>query len=363
MRKHSLLGFTCYGAAAILSCLPGTWSAPVNTTQDELGFSIFEKAPRSSLMKRAITVDAFCGPYSGAVNLALGDALNIINYAIPRLQALLANLNSNPVPSIVGMNTADRTVFQTYEAFFGQAYFGTDTVTNKNKNAAAITRLNGIIRTAQAIQSALQNPGGVNVEIYCDDSSFLWTTDQWGFPGAAGTLFDSRYLFSAGIGEWVQLQSCSALAGTTAYTYRPNSPPFFGEDVIVLCGNYLPGWAARYTAGNTVGNYHNAAPLITNVYQMDYLWGYLPATLIHEFTHSSNIMNTQNAPTLADQCLINKDSAYQWQCIRQLAQENVDKAAANSDTFSLFVTAIYLNQNDWSTGIAQNLGYFPLSPT
>lgn len=43
------------------------------------------------------------------------------------------------------MNAADRTVFQTYEAFFGQSYFGINTQTNRNKNAAAIARLNGLI--------------------------------------------------------------------------------------------------------------------------------------------------------------------------------------------------------------------------
>ncbi|KAI0456269.1 hypothetical protein F5B21DRAFT_522729 [Xylaria acuta] len=361
MRKHSLLNCACYGAAVVLSCLPGTRPAPLNTTEDEPGFSTFETSPRSSLMKRGITVDSGCtGTWLTSVTSAKTEALDIINYAIPRFQALLANLNSNPVPSIVGMNAADRTVFQTYEAFFGQTYFGTNTQTNIRKNAASITRLNGLISTAQSIQNALQNPASVNVEIMCNDY-FLWDIDPWGNPGGGILQFDGRkWTPNDEVGEWVSLQTCANSPTTSAYTYHPNSPPFGGESVIVLCQNYFPGWGARYTSGDTVGRYHNGAPVATNTYQMDYLWGYLPATLIHEFTHARSIMG---GASLTDQCLINQEPAYQWQCIRRLAQENVDMAATNSDSFSLFVTAIYFNQNDWSTGIGQNLGYFPLAPT
>ncbi|GAB1315521.1 hypothetical protein MFIFM68171_05731 [Madurella fahalii] len=354
MRKHSLISFACYGVAIVLSWLPGTWSAPLNTTEDEPSYS-----PGSSLMKRSISVFACTGSWLTSVNSATAEALDIINYAIPRFEALLANLNSSPVPSIIGMSPADRTVFQTYEAFFGQSYFGTNTQTNRNKNAAAIRRLNGLIRTAQRIQTALQNPARVNVEIWCGDY-FLRDTGPWVDQGSGPTKFDSRRWASHGVGEWVSLQTCADSPGTSAYTYHTNSPPFSRESVIVLCQDYLPVWTARYNDGDSVGRYHNGAPVVTNTYQMDYLWGYLPATLIHEFTHSRSIMRGLG---LADQCLINQTPAYQWQCIRQLAQENVDRAAANSDSFSLFVTALYFNRNDWSTGVGQNLGYFPLGGT
>ncbi|KAL2199444.1 hypothetical protein P885DRAFT_30780 [Corynascus similis CBS 632.67] len=361
MRKNFLLSFAYCGAAVVLSFLPGTWSAPLNTTESELGLLASEKLARSLLTKRAITVDhvSCAGNYLTSVNLAVAEALDIINYAIPRLQTLLGHLNSNPVPSILGMNRGDRTVLQTYEAFFGQAYFGTNTQANRNRNAAAIARLNSIINTALLIQNALQNPGGVNVEIYCNDF-FLWDMDPWGNLGDGNVKFDSRhYTINNPVGEWVVLQTCDNSPSTSAYTYHPNSPPFGGESVIVLCHGYFAGWAGRYSSGDTVSRFHNSAPLVTNRYQMDHLWGYLPATLIHELTHARSIMG-QNS--LADQCLMNQAPAYQWQCIRQLAQENVDLAATNSDTFSLFVTAIYFNQNDWSTGLAQNLGYFPLVP-
>ncbi|KAJ8125576.1 hypothetical protein O1611_g8063 [Lasiodiplodia mahajangana] len=352
MQKHFLLNITRYYSVVVaLSCLPGIWSAPLNATEVE----------RSALTKRDITFGYSClGSWLTSATSAQAEALDIINYAIPRFQALLANLNSNPVPSIIGMNAADRTVFQTYEAFFGQTYFGTDTQTNRNKNAAAIARLNGLISTAQHIQNALQNPASVNVEIWCGDP-FLWDTDPYGNPGPGNNVFDGRrWSANNEVGEWVDLRTCASSPATSAYTYHPNSPPFNQESVIVLCLDWFAGWDARYNAGDTVGRYHNGVPVTTNIYQMDYLWGYLPATLIHEYTHARSVLG---AASLADQCLINQEAAYQWQCIRQLAQENADLAATNSDSFSLFVTAIYFNQNDWSTGIGQNLGYFPLAPT
>lgn len=64
-----------------------------------------------------------------------------VEFVVPRLAVLLAILNSNPVPSTIGMSNADRTLFQTYEAFFGQAYFGTSTQANRQRNADAIVRL------------------------------------------------------------------------------------------------------------------------------------------------------------------------------------------------------------------------------
>ncbi|KAH8648706.1 hypothetical protein BX600DRAFT_475655 [Xylariales sp. PMI_506] len=357
MRKHSFLNLAYYGVAVILSCLPCTWSAPLNTTHHDVGFSFFEKTPRGLLSKRGITVGPTCtGSWLSSVNSAQAEALDIVTYAIPRLQALLAILSSNPVPSIVGMSAADRTVFQTYEAFYGQTYFGTNTQTNTASNAAAITRLNVIIGTAQLIQYALQNPVTVNVEIWCGDY-FLWAKDPFGNE-VPNNQFDGRKWVSNGFGEWVKLVTCAASANTRAYTYHPNSPPYGGESVIVLCDNYFLGWDSRYAAGDTVGRYHNGAPIASGTLQMDFLWGYLPATLLHELAHARSILGLSS---LGDQCLLNQLSAYQWQCIRQLAQENVNLATLNADTFSLFVTAIYFNQNDWSTGIGQNLGYFPLA--
>ncbi|KAH6640643.1 hypothetical protein F5144DRAFT_590076 [Chaetomium tenue] len=338
MRKHFLFNLACYSAAVVvLSCLPGTWSEPLNTTtEDGPGLSNFGKSARRSLFKRDMASFGCTGEWLTSVNSAVAESLDIINYALSRFQAILANLNSNPVPSIVGMNAGDRTAFQTYEAFFGQT----------NKNAAAIARLNKLIKSAQSIQTALQNSAGVNVEIWCNDY-FLRDVDPWGIDGIV-QFGDRRWTVDNPVGEWVALVTCTNSPATSAYTYHPTSPPFNEESVVVLCRNYLPAWSARYSAGDVVGRYHNGVPVATNMYQMDHLWGYLPATLIHEFTHAQSIMG--------DQRLGNQEVAYQWQFIRQLAQENPDLAVNNSGKFA----PIYLNQNDWSTGMGQNLGYFPL---
>ena len=113
--------------------------------------------------------------------------------------------------------------------------------------------------------------------------------------GAAGELFDSRkWTPNNRVGEWVRLQTCANNPDMSAYAYHPNTPPFNGESVIVLCQGHLPGWSARYSQGDTPSRYHDGVPVVPNRYQMDYLWGYLPATLIHEFTHARSVMR-QNA--------------------------------------------------------------------
>lgn len=75
MRKHSLLNVAGYGLAIALSCLPGAWSAPHNTTRNG-----FAKSPRGSVTKRAITVDpATCvGTWRSSVNTALVEAKNMV---------------------------------------------------------------------------------------------------------------------------------------------------------------------------------------------------------------------------------------------------------------------------------------------
>ncbi|KAK4163082.1 hypothetical protein QBC43DRAFT_301553 [Cladorrhinum sp. PSN259] len=302
MRKHSILNVAFYGLVIVLSCLPRAWSVPhnrLNTTR---------------LAKRAINVDPMTcvGTWGTSVNTALREALDIVNYAIPRLQALLNNMNSVPVPSIIGMNNADRTVFQTYEPSSAR-----------------------LIATAEKIQGALANPGSVNLEIYCGDN-FMEDLDPAGLEHGNGVKhFDMRKWHSHGTGA---IRDCA------------------------LCLGHIIKWTARYSAGDTVTNWHDSLPVLTNSLQMDYRWGYLPATLIHELTHAVTVMKSPG-DILGDQCLRNNLPAYQWQCIRQFAQENVDFAANNADTFSLFVTAIYFNNNDWSTRVGQNLGFIPLVPT
>lgn len=76
----------------------------------------------------------------------------------------------------------------------------------------------------------------------------------------------------------------------TAFTYEysdQNLP--LGESVIVLCQGHLPGWRGLYDRAETVSAYHYLNyPLIQS--QLDYLWGFLPTTLIHELTHTETIL-------------------------------------------------------------------------
>ncbi|KAK4162930.1 hypothetical protein QBC43DRAFT_335947 [Cladorrhinum sp. PSN259] len=352
MRKRSLFSLGCYGLAIIIfSCLPGAWSAPHNTTTDRVS-------------KRDITVkDTSCvGEWEGNVRDALAEAEDIVNFAIQRLATLVTILSSNPVPTIAGMSNADRTVFRTYEAFFGQVYFGTDTAADRRNNVAAMERLQAVLMNAQIVWTALRakNSAAVNLEIWCDDD-FLRDEDPTGVPGIGHNKFDTRKWDDLQIGQWLGMAAgkCSSNAGLSAYTYEFKVLGVPDESVIVLCPAKMRGWAARYSSGDVIFNYHGAPVDHDELKEVDYIWGYLPLTLIHEFTHAETVMGAGN--TLVDQP-VNGGTAYQWQAIRQLAQQNPQGALTNSDTFSLFLGAIYWNKQDWSTGVAQRLGLTRMGP-
>jgi hypothetical protein len=334
--------FIAWTAVAIVAYVPGVLSTPIN---------LAEQSPSNHLSSRAIALTGACqGDWAVAIDWAKDEAADMIDYVIPRFQQLLANMEATPVPSKVSMNPADRTVFQTYEAFFGQLYFDGKTVTARKQNDASKKRLRDLIATAQRVQRALRNPAAYNVEIWCNDD-FVW-------PQQDGSQYDGRrWTLQNPVGSTVSLQTCAQSPSTKAYTYQPSSPPFLGETVIVLCKGHLGAWTQRYLSSDNVKLFHDNRQLPANQYRMDHLWGYLPATLLHELTHARNIMGNNG---LVDKELMDKTPVYQWDAISRLAKENPEAAIGNSDSFSLFTTAIYMNKNDWSTGVGQNLGFVPL---
>ena len=80
MRLQSLL--TYYGVAVVVMWLPGTWSAPLNKTQHEPGFSKFEKPPRSSLTKRAFQVNNCAGVDLTSITSAQAEAQAIVSISL-----------------------------------------------------------------------------------------------------------------------------------------------------------------------------------------------------------------------------------------------------------------------------------------
>jgi hypothetical protein len=50
-------------------------------------------------------------------------------------------ISEDPVPSMALMSNADRTLFRTFESFFGQIYFGTNTQDAKDKNEDGLERV------------------------------------------------------------------------------------------------------------------------------------------------------------------------------------------------------------------------------
>ncbi|KAK4115506.1 hypothetical protein N656DRAFT_842367 [Canariomyces notabilis] len=355
MRKESLFGSACYGLAVVLSCVTGAWSAPYNTTRD-----VFAKPSLQTLTERdVVVVEQTClNGWPEIVRSSMGEALDIVNYVVPRLETLTAIISEDPVPSMALMSNADRTLFRTFESFFGQIYFGTNTQDAKDKNEDGLERVMTVLATAQNIRDALTDPDSVNINVYCDDGWWA-NTDPAGSPRPSNRhWFDGRYWTPNNqIGAWVNIPRCRDDARTLAYSYHP---PFDVPDdaaTLVLCRQGMIRWYGSYQGGDTIGQYHgpNGIRQPSNAVQLNTLSNYMPHTILHEFTHLEPVMGIG----LDDECLDNGAEVYGWRCIRQLARESPEKSVNNADSFALFAMAIYADNNDWSTGVSRTLGFYP----
>lgn len=83
MRPQSFIKFTCYGVVIVLSCLAGTWSAPLNTTRDELRFPALGRLPSRSTQKRTISATSGCaGADLQAVESSIDEAKDMVRPAV-----------------------------------------------------------------------------------------------------------------------------------------------------------------------------------------------------------------------------------------------------------------------------------------
>ncbi|KAJ6123926.1 hypothetical protein N7471_011243 [Penicillium samsonianum] len=89
----------------------------------------------------------------------------------------------------------------------------------------------------------------------------------------------------------------------------------------------------------------------------------MSTALMHEFTHAPAIVGSDY---LLDQpCVLGGRSvkAYGWQCIVQLATNTPDLAIKNADSFSFYVTAMFLSLSDWSLGYPRAIPADTSNPT
>ncbi|KAL4738260.1 hypothetical protein BDV11DRAFT_171184 [Aspergillus similis] len=303
-----------------------------------------------SLSKRTTTY--FCDSSATAtLTYSIGEMIEMLTTAIDRTSSLQVFL-ADPPNHISGQGQLLQSTFYTFEAIFGQLEYGA----GNRQNDAAIARVEKVLSIAKTMQSSLRTiASNPNMEIYCND---FWLVEQ--DPEGDISLinpylyWDNRATRTGPLAiDFAEANGiCRDQASHYAWVnpYMSSSQTPSGQTtVMTLCQDDVSRWVSRYQSGDTM----------TAAFQQNYAAGSfhinqfqgltLSTALMHEFTHAPAIVG---ANYLSDEpCDIDgvTKSAYGWDCIRQLAA-TPSTAMNNADSFSFYITAMYLSTSDWSTG-------------
>ncbi|KAH8669052.1 hypothetical protein BX600DRAFT_539144 [Xylariales sp. PMI_506] len=279
---------------------------------------------------------------------ALKEVALMVTATITRTTDLLNWLNSNPT-SPSQLTALQYSTLRTFEVLYGQVYFSKS---DPAQNAAATSRVQQVIATAEGIKQGLQNPGSVFVNIVCDDT-FLRpaaeapSTVVGSQPAGNFVYWDTRSQ------EWANLAplggTCRDNAELWGYTGTYTSSSGIITDTIVLCQSYWAGWNQVFSSGITMKAVLGSDCLAPRN-SLDQLRSQLlPMTLAHELTHAATFLG---AASLKDVSCESGAAAYAYKCVKDLAQtpSTSSLAVRNADTFSLYNAAMYLSNYDWSGG-------------
>ncbi|KAK2821745.1 hypothetical protein FQN49_007716, partial [Arthroderma sp. PD_2] len=78
--------------------------------------------------------------------------------------------------------------------------------------------------------------------------------------------------------------------------------------------------------------------------------GSLCTTLVHELSHSYVLVDDY-----ATEDVKGMEDSYGWREATFIAQTDVDRALENADNLACFVLAMFLSENHWGTGIAEDM--------
>ncbi|KAG4428838.1 hypothetical protein IFR05_015679 [Cadophora sp. M221] len=325
--------FSTAGAVALVitQCALQAWGHPVNNTDQ---FRI--------LGKRAGFLELHCaGSDASNVLFALTEARSLVLAAQnshKRVVEYLDKLNTFAFSYKADAWTWSAT--QTFEAFFGKAFFGFW----KKENAAGRDRAKYIADALQNLADALAEPATMPFDIYCSDS-WLDPYEFWDSrPGSETT-------------EWISFAAVEGKCRSTAegfYAVVFPKPPLYDNPIMTFCEPWLKKFGDARSAGQTIGNLYNSP--MTVPWHIDRFIDFsLSAAILHELMHVQPVMfpSTPLGASIVDQpCPIQPGGAYGYHCITALAKANPDLAISNADTWSNYVIALALSNYNWATGFA-----------
>ncbi|RAK92635.1 hypothetical protein BO79DRAFT_275070 [Aspergillus costaricaensis CBS 115574] len=308
--------------------------------------------PHASLNKRTTTY--FCDSSATAtLTYSIGEMIEMLTTAIDRTNSLQVFL-ADPPNHISGQGQLLQSTFYTFEAIFGQLEYGA----GDGQNDAAIARVEQVLSIAKTMQSSLRTIGSnEHMEIYCSD---FWLVEE--DPEGDISLINP-YLYwdnrdtrtgPRAMDFAVANGICRDKASHYAWVdpYMSSSQTSSGQTtVMTLCQDYVSQWVSRHQSSDTMtaASQQNYAANSVHINQFQGLT--MSTALMHEFTHAPAIVGANYL--IDEKCEIDgiKQSAYGWDCIRQLAA-TPSTAMNNADSFSFYISAMYLSTSDWSTGFS-----------
>ncbi|KAF3479784.1 uncharacterized protein GIQ15_06760 [Arthroderma uncinatum] len=226
----------------------------------------------------------------------------------------------------------DRAALETFESIYGQVYWGR----GRSENSA---------RTENFLRSATErNP---DIDIWCSEDFFtkeypkdievIDKEDWWDSrPAERGgqVLVENR---------WV---GCN-----DDYAYSRNVELDDGKTitVLVLCPPSFEEWSNSQFSGPLADiramDMKKDTPLdkITE--------NNIAGTLLHEFSHAETLLSGLETVDVNN----SEGNSYGWEAITLLAKETRDGALDNGDSYMFILMALYLDKNNWYSGIAQEV--------
>lgn len=320
------------------------------------GVGLVAAAPKDTkhaLGKRATTT--YCSASNlEALDFAIAELKEMLSVTISRTSSLKAFL-SNP-GNLKDQDVLLQSTFHTFESIFGQLFYGV----KDERNTAAMARVNKIGNFATRMWRGLQAIGtNQNLEVYCSD---YWLM-PWSVDGTQASepyyYYDHRTTTPRHYGYDYSTSKGICRDDTSAHyawviPYMPK-----GEDdltsVLTLCDNWVTTWTLAYQSGDSFASIAGTTFRSGEKHLDQFQASTFTSALAHELSHAPAVVDE---PYMADEhCDANGSSgaAYGWNCITHLANTSPGSAINNADSFAYFVTAMYLQANDWSTGVSMPL--------
>ncbi|KAH8673361.1 hypothetical protein BX600DRAFT_432993 [Xylariales sp. PMI_506] len=304
----------------------------------------------SEVSKRTVDISTCDSSESAAIRFAWGEIQNVVSAAQSRTNDLYDYLQN--IPTARPTDPILLSTFQTFEALFGQVFYGLSSTAN---NLAGLNRVSQIASLISALQSGLNDASLSYLRIYCDDS-WLSTTDADG--DVAVTTATSIKLYAEPLEKWLELSNlgggCRSNAALSGFAFPSATFPSTGVvgDIITLCQSMWDGWTSAYQEGDSMSKLASATGLAGST-NLGSVQSMLPITLLHELTHAQSFLG--GSGIMVDVSCDNGETAYNFICVNMLASSNPAQAVKNADSFALYAAAMYMSNYDWSTGIAAEL--------